>query len=316
MIEESHFRVISYFITEQESEVSITTLASQLELSHGHTSRIVTEMETYGIATTTRSGRKKLVALADIEPIEQLEGLLTEYSHMEFPSLIGGSGLELLYYLDTARTATELSEQCTVSRATIYRRLDELQTVGIVGKSNSSYRLNDPFTVLSSIARGLFHQCHRQVIERQTTGLNFLWETHDEYLFACDSAIDGDGFYSTGPARFEEFDVPLLTRDRYHYFKTERQAELNPADLVCHMLLIDDSSRYRTYCLLVILTQGIDKEILLDRAAHYQPAASIDLIGIVEDLFDYLETEGETSAEQLPAWDTFKQTASEYEIIV
>jgi len=316
MIAESHFRFISYFITEQGSEVSVTTLASKLELSRGHTSRIVTELETHGIAQTRSSGREKLVTLADIEPIEQLEGLLTEYSHMEFPSLIGGSGLELLYYLDTARTATELLERCTVSRATIYRRLDELQKVGIVGKSNSRYQLNEPFTVLSSVAQGLFHQSHRQEIERHTTGINFLWETHDEYLFACDSTIEADSFIPTGSAQFEEFDVPLLTRDRHHYFKTDRHPDLTPADVVCHMLLIDDSSRYRTYCLLVIVTQGIAEDTLLDRAAHYQPAASIDVSEIVEILFDYLETEGDTTAEQLPAWDTFTETAEEYAVSV
>lgn len=314
MLSESHFRVISQLIDEGDPEVSISTLADHLEWSTSHASRVITELEAYGCVQTKQSGREKLVSLTEIKPIEQLEGLLTEYRHMDLPALIAGSGLQILYYLDRGRTATELVERSGVSRATVYRRLDDLQLVGAVGKSRSRYRLNEPFTVLASIARGLFHQKHRRETREHTVGLNFFWETHDEYLFACDSDISAKGFYLTGPALFGEFGVPLLTRDRRHYFRTDRLTDVDPVELICHTLLIDNGSRYRTYCLLLIQKQDIDRTELRERAEHYHPEATIDLRNIVDGLSKYLETSGETTAEHLPEWKEFKQTAGEYEV--
>ena len=314
MMSKSHFQVISHLIDGGDPGLSVSTLADQLEWSTSHASRIISELEAYGCVQTNQNGREKLVSLTDIEPIEQLEALLTEYRHMDLPALIAGSGLQILYYLDQGRTATELAERSGVSRATVYRRLDDLQLVGVIGKSKSRYRLNEPFTVLVSIARGLFHQKHRREAGKHAAGLNFLWETHDEYLFACDSDISAEGFHLTGPALFGEFGVPLLTRDRRHYFRSDRVTEVDPVELVCHALLIDDGSRYRTYCLLLIQKQDIDRTALRERAEHYQPEATIDLRGIVDGLIEYLETSGEATAESLPKWDEFKQTAREYEV--
>lgn len=314
MISESHFRIISHLIYEDESEVSISTLADQLEWSPGHASRIVAGLESYGYVQTEHSGRRKLVSLTEIEPIEQLEALLTEYSHMDLPGLIAGSGLQLLYYLDRGRTAAELADRSDVSQATVYRRLNELQRVGVVGKSKSQYRLNEGFTVLAPIARGLFHQKHRHEAEQLASGLNFLWETHDEYLFACDNDVSTDGFYLTGPALFDDFGIPLLTRDRRHYFRTDRLSEITPAELLCHTLLIDDSSRYRTYCLLLMQKQELDRTTVRECAEYYRPEATVDLRAIVDELIEYLETNGEITTEQLPEWKGFKQTARDYEV--
>jgi DNA-binding MarR family transcriptional regulator len=316
MVEKSHLRLLSNLVVGSGSEVSISTLADQLGWSAGHTSRIVSELEAYGYVQTNQSGRQKLVSPTDIEPIEQLEGLLTEYSHMNLPDLIAGAGLLMLYYLDQGRTATELAELSCVSQATIYRRLDDFQRVGVVGKSKSQYRLNDPFAVLAPIARGLLHQKHRREAERHAGGLNFLWETHDEFLFACDSDVTADGFHLTGPALFEAFDVPLLTRDRRHYFRTDRLSEITPAELVCHTLLIDDGPRYRTYCLLLMQQQDIDRPELRKRAEHYLPEATNDLCALVDELIEYLETDGNITTEQLPEWKDFKQTARDYEITI
>lgn len=316
MVEESHFRLLSYIILGAESKISISALANQLDWSPGHTSRVVSGLEAHGYVQTKQSGRQKLVSPTNIEPVEQLEGLLAEYRHMDLPTLIAGSGLLVLYYLDKARTATELAERTSVSQATIYRRLDDFQRVGVVGKSASQYRLNDPFAVLAPIARGLLHQKHRREAQQRTSGLKFVWETHNEYLFACDEDITAEGFYLTGPALFEAFDIPLLTRDRRHYFRTDRLSEITPAELVCHTLLIDTGSRYRTYCLLLMQQQEIERTVLRERVEHYLPESTINLCAIIEELIEYIETEGTTTTEQLPKWQDFKQTAREYGITV
>ena len=209
MITKSQLKILSYLIEGSEREVSISTLADRLDWSAGHTSRVVSELEAHGCVRTSDAGRRTLVTLSEIEPVEQLEGLVTEYGHVDFPNLVAGAGLQLLYYLDRSRTATELAEVSDISRATVYRRLDDFQRVGIVGKAESHYQLNDPFSSLSSIARGLAHHEHRREAERHAAGVSILWETHAEYLFACDGEIDADEFHLTGPALFGAFDILL-----------------------------------------------------------------------------------------------------------
>lgn len=316
MLGKSQLQLLSYLIDESEREVPISTLADQLDWSAGHASRVVSELETVGCLRTRDGGRRKLVTLADIEPVEQLEALVTEYSHVDFPELIAGSGLRLLYYLDHARTASELAEASDISRATVYRRLDDLQLVGIVGKSKSQYHLNEPFSALSSIARGLAHHEHRREAERYADSVRMLWETSEEYLFACGNTISADGFYLTGPLLFAEFDIPLLTRDRRHYFRSDRITSVSPADLVCHTLLIDHGSRYRTYCLLLMKSEGIGRTALRECAEHYNPEAALDVVAISEELSEYLETEGAVTTDRLPSWEDFKRTAADYEINV
>jgi DNA-binding MarR family transcriptional regulator len=301
MIKKSQIRLLSSLANEPESEVSISTLAGRLGWSAGHTSRVVSELEARGGVQTKDTGGQKLVALTEIEPVEQFEVLTTEYGHVDFPEVIAGSGLQLLYYLDRSRTATELAEVSDISRATVYRRLDDLQAVGIVRKSKSHYQLNQPFSTLSSIARGLAHHEHRREAECYTDGVNVLWETHEEYLFACNGEISANGFCLTGPSLFAEFDIPLLTRSRRHYFRSDRTIAILPAELVCHTLLIDDDSRYRTYSLLLIEKEAIGREALRRGAEHYNPEADIDLLVVVDELVEYLETEGAADTDRLPS---------------
>jgi hypothetical protein len=239
---------------------------------------------------------------------------MREYAHVDFPEYIAGSNLQLLYYLDQGRTATELADVSDVSRATVYRRLNDLQAVGIVGKSESHYELNEPFSKLSSIARGLVHHEHRGEAERYVDTVNILWENHREYLFACDGEVPAEGFHLTGASLFGEFDIPLLTRSRRHYFRSDRINSISPAELVCHMLLIADDSRYRTYSLLLIQREKIDRETLEACAVYYDPEADIDLLEIVGELIEYLETNGGVTTDQLPLWEDFKSTAADYEI--
>lgn len=313
---ESQLELISYLVGEPGEGATISELAEGIGWSDGHVSRVVSELDANGYVRTKRDGRQKLVTLSEIEPMERLESLVLEHNHVDFPPLIAGSGLVLLYYLDEPRTATVLSEMSGVSRATVYKRLNTLQRVGIVGKSESQYRLNEPFSSLSGIARGLAHHEHRREAERYTSGVNIRWETHDEYLFACDTEFVAEQFHETGPGLFAEFDIPLLTRQRRHYLRSSRTTNVSAADLVCHTLLIDDGARYRTYSLLLIQAERVGRDSLRDAAEHYSPAAGVNLRAIVDELIAYLETEGEVTADQLPSWQEFKNTAADYEIDV
>ena len=76
------------------------------------------------------------------------------------------------------------------------------------------------------------------------------------------------------------------------------------------MLVIGDDTRSWSYCLLLLGEVDVDRDELLDVAARY------DVVGDVEAVLEYLDTEGETRTERLPTWDEFRDLADEYEVTV
>lgn len=98
MLSKSQFQLLSHIVGEAEQGVSVSTLAEQLEWSPEHTSRVIAALETNGYVRTSDVGREKQVTAAEIEPIEQLKSLVTEYRHVNFADVVAGAGLEVLYY--------------------------------------------------------------------------------------------------------------------------------------------------------------------------------------------------------------------------
>lgn len=316
MLSKSEIKFLSKIRNISDHPMSIQEVADRLDWSEGHASRVISKLQERGFVRTNRRDGKKLVTIADIPPVERLGALMSEFEHVDFPELISGSALEILFYLNDSRTATELAELSRKNRNTVYRRLKSLQNVGIVGKEHSQYRLTEPFSSLVALARSIAHHDHRREARNLTDNVNIIWETHDEYLFNCDKEVPAHAFHQTGPSVFEEFGIPLFTRERLHYLRSKQLSGITAVDLVCHTLLIDDGTRYRSYCLLLIEGNAIESAALKERAEYYGAEAEIDLVTIAEDLVSYLETNGTSRDEMLPLWEDFKQTAADYDISV
>jgi biotin operon repressor len=262
-----------------------------------------------------RNGRYS-ISLSNAEPAERFADLTREFPHVDFPDLLAGSTIQLLYYLDAARTAAELTEWTEVSRATVYRRLKRLRNVGIVTKRDTGFALTNQFEDLAAFARSLVHHLHRQEASDHAAGVRLIWTDVDEYLFSCRTEVTASLFHLTGPDALEQYGIPLLTREGQYYFRSEDRTDLTPADLVCHLLLIDDGARYRSYCLLLISGCDLDADELTRMAERYDRETEIDLSDIVRELCAYLESRGAVSGEKLPEWDTFKSTAADYDVSV
>ncbi|ERG93581.1 MAG: oxyanion-translocating ATPase [Haloquadratum walsbyi J07HQW2] len=83
---------------------------------------------------------------------------------------------------------------------------------------------------------------------------------------------------------------------------------VSPAELCCHTLLIDDGSRHRSYCLLLLSHIEVDEADLREQAAKYGLEDEIDA------LLRYLKTHGEVDDDRLPEWDEFQELAADYEV--
>jgi len=192
-------------------------------------------------------------------------------------------------------------------RNTVNRVLKRFRNCGLVGTDDGRYDFNGDFDRLHEFARELAHHLHRQRLESVAPKGTILWEDHDKFLAQTETEIDAEGFHETGLARFAAFDLQFLLTDHRYYLYSEHVEEISSAELCCHTLLIDDDSRYRSYCLLLLSHVDVDEDDLRERAAKYGLEDEIDA------LLQYLETHG-GSGRPSPRVVEFQELAAEYEI--
>lgn len=288
--------------------MTVSGLAERLDRSQSYISEVVADLTEKGLVRKERNGKAKQINPTESKAVELYLGLSQRYSHIDFPELLSGPTIPLLYYLDQPTSVAELAERTDNYRNTVNRRVKQLRDRGIIRKDGTRYRLNDEFQDLNRFAREYIHHVHRQRASEATDGYTILWEDHESFLVQTDQQVSDDAFLATGPERFEEYGLPLLTTETRYYFYPAEQIDFSPEELVCHMLLIDSGSRFRSYCLLLLSSVDVNEELLNSRAAHYGVSE------LIEQLLEYLETRGEVTAEPLPSWDEFQTLAEEYEV--
>jgi DNA-binding MarR family transcriptional regulator len=294
-------------LTILHGEQTVSEFATQLNRSLSYTSELVARLEATGLVEMRRHGKTKQVRQSDAKALEVLAEITQEYSHIEWPELLSGATLRVLYYLETPRAATDIARHADVHRSTVHRSLAPLQHRGIIYETAAdTYALNEGFAQLSTLARELAHHADRQSVEHHTDTYSILWESLDEFLVQTADEITDDAFILTGPARFQTYDLPLLTRDRRYYLYSEMMTDLSPETLCCHMLVIDSGARAQSYCLLLLSHVDIDRDELRNQATKY----GVD--DFVEDLLTYLDTSGEQRTARLPEWEDFQELATDY----
>lgn len=306
MYSEAELRVLA----SAQGEPTVSALAEELDRSVNYVSELVGRMEAKGLVHTTRSGKAKHVHRSSARAIELYDRFVQRYPHIPFPELLGGATLRVLYHLDSPESPITLAKKAGVHRSTVYRSLSPLQHRGIVYRDDGRFALNDEFEKLATLAREFAHHRTRNRIEEHTDTYTILWESLDEFLVQTDELIRTSAFHMTGPERFQAHGLPLLARERRYYLYSESTDEISPEELCCHMLIIGDDTRSRSYCLLLLSEVDIDRHELLDVAATY------GVVDDVEALLEYLDTEGKTRTETLPTWNEFHDLADEYEVTV
>ena len=298
-------------LTVLHGEQTVSEFATQLDRSLSYTSELVDCLEATGLVETRREGKTKQVRPSDAKALEILAEITQEYSHIEWPELLSGAMLRVLFYLETPRVPTDLARRADVHRSTVHRALDPLQHRGIVYETDDdAYTLNEGFEQLSALARELAHHGHRQTVEQHTDTYTILWESLDEFLVQTADEITDDTFILTGPEHFQTYDLPLLARDRRYYLYSESMNDLSPATLCCHMLVIGSGARAQSYCLLLLSHVDVDRDELRDQAVTY----GVD--DLAEDLFTYLDTSGGQRTSRLPEWEQFQELAADYGVTV
>jgi len=287
---------------------TISELAAKLGHSESYISRAVSDLANKGLVRKQRDDRRKRVVPSDAKAVEFYQDLVRQHSHIDFTELLPGKAIELLYYLDRPRSVAKLAARSDNYRNTVNRVLNRLRDRGLVSKTDSQYQFNGNFDRLHEFAVELAHHLHKQRLDAVVPNGTILWENHGEFLAQTETEIDAEGFHETGLARFAAFDLQFLLTGHRYYIYTEELEAVSPEELCCHTLLIDDDTRHRSYCLLLLSQTDVDERELTAQAAKYGLEMEI------EALLTYLETSGEVDEIRLPEWDEFQKMAADYEV--
>jgi predicted transcriptional regulator len=306
MLRESELRVLQALDTEQ----SVSEIADRFDRSTSYMSETVSNLEDKQLVLTRR-GREKTVAPVDHGPVEILHRLKHTHPHIDFPDLISGKALSVLYCFDGEYTVAELAEKTEDYRNTVNRVVTRLRDRGVLHKDGSKYGLNPEFELLHEFAQEYVHHRHHVTASRMVSSFTILWESLTEFLLQASETVSDDWFLETGPTRFQDFGIPLVTTSQQYHLYSDDRSELTASELVCHTLVISDETRYQTYCLLIIEKEAIPQEDLISTAEKY------DVGKTVKSLYTYLETRGtKRDTKALPKWGEFESVANEYGVVV
>ena len=297
MLKESELRVLK-----TANGNSIKEVAEALGSNSSHISKTVKSLEKKGLVETKRGKRKK-VHPADNKALELYKEITEEESHIDFPELLKGKAIPILYYLNEEISVKKIAEKSDNYRNTVHRVVKTLLHRGIIKKENNSYQLKEEFQKLNEFAREYVHQQHRRKSRKNYT---ILWESLNEFLIQSEEKIREKNFLVTGPELFQNYDLPLFPAGKNYYFYSEKKNEIKIFDLICHTLLIDQGNRYQSYCLLLMRNENVNKDKLMKKSEKY------GLKETIKSLIIYLRTKGEKRTSNQPEWEELKDLAEKY----
>ena len=285
-------------------------LADELGYQKSTVSKALGTLERSDLIYRERNGNQTLARPVENRCVEALQSLTKRHPHVDFPELLTQSMVNVLYYLSSHEswTAAELTERTGHARATIYRNVRTLRNRAMVRQTDRRYQLADEFADLHVFAHELRHHLHRVQIKRDLGTGTIVWESHEEFLVQTETTVDGSDYHRTGLDAYTEYGLEFFTKSELYYYYAEERNSLSAADLVCHLLLIENDTRHRKYALLLVVVADLSLEEVESTANRY---------GMREDivpLLEFLDSRGGATSAETPQWDEFQRLADDYEV--
>lgn len=304
MLIESDLRIL----TALSSPASISSLSETTGYSISYISERVTYLEEMGLVSITRKGRTKQVRALPTMVLETYHDLTSLHPHIDFPSMISPSMIQVCWFMDRPTTATEMESKLKLRRRRIYQLLEKLQSRGFITKRNDKYVITDRLKEFVRFARTVIRYEHQHRVDSNIPGSRVTWSSpHESLVIPTDDVdiIQKSNWYLTGIQRFSDHGLKFFTA-KPTYFFSEIRDTLTPSDLISHTLLVDADTRNLSYCALLMISEETSPQELKKASIYY------DIEETVKALVTFVETRGKTKLENLPDWKEFKSLADQY----
>lgn len=168
---------------------TISELATKLDHSESYLSRAVSDLVDKGLAYTELDGRGKRIVPSDARAVDFYQDLVRQYFHIDFPELLTGKALEVLYYLDQPRTVSEIADWSDNYHNTVNGVLKRFRDRSLVETVDGHYKFNADFDHLHEFARELTPYVYRYRFEVVVPNGTILWKDYDEFFAQAETSI-------------------------------------------------------------------------------------------------------------------------------
>jgi len=296
-------------------EATAAALATDTEYSQVHLYDVLDELLEAGLLAERRGpNNQRRVHLADHPVVEAYRTLQSDLGHVEWIDLLSPATLRVCWYLDEPRRVSEIAERLDITRQGVHKVLSPLKHRAMLSPSGPEYALSEDLAPLLAFARAVVRHEHRSRVRKIAPSATVEWCDPKRALVRVQTAEDTEALEAapdwqlTGLARFGEYGLQFFLAGEPAFWYAP-DAELTPAEVVCHTLVLDSGSRRVSYAILLIEKLDIDQETLLETAQWY------DLESVVAAMYRPLRGEFDASEESpviLPSESEFTALKEQY----
>jgi len=287
-------------------EVDLMEIRSSLGLIPARISQLVSSLRENGLIEDTRHGREKAIAISGSKHALLFVELTHEFEHMDLPQILSGSNLEVLSAVSHLhlKSRAEIHKGSLVSEASVARSLSKLRQRGIVSR-NSIYAVSERFSKLREFVMEFRHYLNRRIAGVLSERAHIVWEANHEFIIECDEQAGSQGFLQTSVSVFGKYGAPFILSKSYLVY-SPFLSEVSLEDALLHSLLVGGD-------LLPTLITWYKNRGRLNLGYLRGMSIQYGNEGKVDELANYMETEGANRKTPLPPWNEFMDKYRGYE---
>ncbi|WP_436932473.1 helix-turn-helix domain-containing protein [Halosimplex halobium] len=279
MLTKAGFAVIDTLQTGREA--TVTDLAAATDYSETHLYEVLDTLVDADLLDERRGPtNQRRVRLATHPVVEAYRTLQSELGHVEWADLLSPATLRVCWYLDEPRRVAAIADRLDNTRQGVHKALSPLKHRAMLSPSGPEYALSDDLAPLLTFARAVVRHEHRARARALAPSATVEWCDPTRALVRVQTSEDTAALEDaaewqlTGLARFAEYGLDFFLADEPAFWYAP-DAELTPAEVVCHTLVLDSGSRRVSYAMLLIETLGLDRAALLETAQWYDLDAAV-----------------------------------------
>jgi len=278
-------------------EATAADLAADTEYSQAHLYDVLDELLEAGLLDEHRGpNNQRIVRVTNHPIVEAYRTLQSDLGHVEWADLLSPGTLRVCWYLDEPRRVAEIAERLDRTRQAVHKALSPLKHRAMLSPAGPEYALSEEVAPLLAFARAVVVHEHRSRVRALAPSAVVEWCDPTRALVRVQTSEDTNALKDasewqlTGLAQFSEYGLQFFLGGEPAFWYAP-DADLSPAEVVCHTLVLDSGSRRVSYAMLLIEQVGIDQATVLDTAQWY------DLESTVTTMYRPLQGTFDTAAE-------------------
>jgi DNA-binding transcriptional ArsR family regulator len=226
-----------------DSERSLTDLTLILDRSKSHTSENVKHLVELGLVRSERKGLSIRIAKSESDLAKSLYLLLRENPHIDFSSVVTGSGLKILPWLTgEGMTKTDLVKCSGLSKRTLERYFSVMISRGIIIAEKGRWKLNPRFPLLARFLDGLWKKKNDDLLRNKAPDGVIIWQGKEEFLFSVKRSLNDSDLVPAAVTRLEELGHGLVSPNKYYFHGTPSR-EINLEEALVQSNLVTEGDQ-------------------------------------------------------------------------